>query len=172
MSDTSQNNMPAVGSFHGKRRAKSAYYFFCKEKRPGVVQEFKDDYNLEKVDPVMVTCALAAWWRDVRMIHRPEYAEWLARYEALAKADRDEIAEMREMAKMDRVAPAHRVAPARKTGYIVFCSEMRHLVEYDHPWVPAEEITKILAGMWKDWPNQDEFKLKAIELNNIAEATW
>ena len=183
MSDTSQNNnMPAVRGFHGKRRAKSAYYFFCKEKIPGLVQEFKDDYDLEKVDRQMVMCALGAWWRDVKMIHRPEYAEWLARYEALAKTDKDEIAEMSEMAKMDRVRhpmelkklPARvlKKRPVRKTGYIVFCSEMRDLVKSDHPGVPAAEITRILAGLWNDWPNQDEFKLKAIELNNTAEATW
>jgi hypothetical protein len=51
----------------------------------------------------------------------------------------------------------------KTSGYSLFCKEHRAEVKEDNPEMSAQEITKILAGMWKDLEEdeQAEWKTKA-----------
>ncbi len=55
--------------------------------------------------------------------------------------------------------------PAKKktTGYVLFCQEFRPEVKEDNPGLAQVEITKLLAQMWKDLPEEEkeEWKEKA-----------
>jgi hypothetical protein len=51
----------------------------------------------------------------------------------------------------------------KTSGYSLFCKEHRAEVKEDNPEMSAQEITKILAGMWKELEEdeQAEWKVKA-----------
>jgi hypothetical protein len=52
----------------------------------------------------------------------------------------------------------------KTSGYSLFCKEHRAEVKEDNPEMSAQEITKILAGMWKELEEdeQAEWKTKAV----------
>ena len=54
----------------------------------------------------------------------------------------------------------------KPTGYSLFCKEHRDEVKEDYPDMSANEITKVLADMWKDLEEdeQAEWKVKAADM--------
>ena len=55
----------------------------------------------------------------------------------------------------------------KMTGYSLFCKEYREDVKEENPDAKGSEITKILAGMWKELgqDEKDEWKVKAADQN-------
>jgi len=51
---------------------------------------------------------------------------------------------------------AKRSSAAKPTGYILFCKEHRADVKEENPEVKGTEITKILAGIWRDLPEDEQ----------------
>ena len=49
----------------------------------------------------------------------------------------------------------------KKTGYVLFCQEFRPEVKEDNPDLPQVEITKLLAEMWKNLPEEEKEEWKA-----------
>ena len=54
-------------------------------------------------------------------------------------------------------------SPRKKSGYSMFCGEFRPEIKEDNPEKSGTDITKLLAQMWKDLPEEEkeEWKEKA-----------
>ena len=81
------------------------------------------------------------------------------------------IAELKEEPKKEskpKATESKQKRPTVKvTGYSLYAKEMREEVKEENPDAKGAEITKMLAGMWKelDEEEQDEFKERAKVLN-------
>ena len=55
-------------------------------------------------------------------------------------------------------------ASPKKSGYALFCGEFRPEIKEDNPDKSGTDITKLLAQMWKDLPDEEkqEWKDKAV----------
>ena len=62
-----------------------------------------------------------------------------------------------------KAAAKDKLAKKKTTGYVLFCQEFRPEVREDNPELPQVEITKLLAEMWKNLPEEEkeEWKEKA-----------
>lgn len=142
---------------HTPKRPKSAYQFFCAEKRPEVSASVQTLGEVSK--------ELARLWKGTTD---------RTKYEDLAAEDKARIEE--ENAGQ---SPQNGAAPARKTGqksspkprrapsaYMLFCKASRdNIVDEDGNRLPLGETTKRLASMWNscDAETRQKFEQMALE---------
>jgi high mobility group protein B1 len=168
---------------HKPKRGKSSYLFFCAENRSKVKAELGADARVTEV-----TSALGAKWNELKNSTKASDKKKVQKYESEAQADKEryeaEIAQYDPpsdeeilIAKKSKKLPAEKKTSEKKTsekktstrkptGYSLFCKEHRDEVKEDYPDMSANEITKVLADMWKDLEEdeQAEWKVKAADM--------
>ena len=165
------------------KRGKSAYLFFCADHREKAKEELGDGAKATEV-----TAELGRQWNELKASTKASDKKKLEKYEELAREDKERYeSEMVEYSpKESDVDPeaTQIIEPEKKagekkagekkagekkdsgkkvTGYVLFCKEHREEVVADNPELKGAEITKILAGMWKDLDSeeQEEWKHRA-----------
>jgi hypothetical protein len=165
------------------KRGKSAYIFFCADHREKAKEELGDGAKATEV-----TAELGRQWNELKASTKASDKKKLEKYEELAREDKERYeSEMVEYSpKESDVDPeaTQIIEPEKKagekkagekkagekkdsgkkvTGYVLFCKEYREKVVADNPELKGAEITKILAGMWKDLDSeeQEEWKHRA-----------
>ena len=146
------------------KRPKSAYIFFCSEKRPEVSERVKSLGEISK--------ELARLWKETT--DRTKYEELAA--EDRARYEREKIS--------GNPAPASNgAAPAKKSGeksssrrspsaYMLFCKEFREsIVNEDGNRLPLGETTKRLASMWRSSDIETRKKFEKLALDEKEKAT-
>ena len=144
---------------------KSAYIFFCAEKRAAAKTEIGKDGKATDV-----TKLLATWWNELKA--DDDRSDELEKYSKMAADDKiryeqekggvEETPKPKKGKIEDR--PQSDEEPPKKSkktnGYTHFCSANRTSVKEDNPEMSATEITKELARQWKelDEDEQNEWK--------------
>jgi hypothetical protein len=132
------------------KRSKSAYIFFCADKRTEVKVELGNDAKNTEI-----TARLGKLWNELKSdedredemkVYTDQAAEDKVRYEA-------EIAEYRAMAtETNDVTETKKSVPVpkkgNKAGYNYFCNEHRADVKAENPNMKAVDVTKTLREMW------------------------
>ena len=140
-----------------KPRAKTAYLFFCSERRPIVKREnptFK---------PTEVTKELGRVWKTLTTEQKKPYTklaadakEALVAQKALASKEDSpptETVDQKEDASKEK-KPVQK--PKRPPSlYILFCKDKRKDVSQANPDLSPKEITKELGRMWREEYKQD-----------------
>ena len=139
------------------KNAKSAYMFFCADKRAEV-----KDQNPE-LGAKEITTKLGALWKEIK-----DNEEVVEKYNQLAAADKDrykeemanyvpseseepEKSEKKKRAKKPKDAPKN-----AKSAYMFFCADKRAEVKEQNPELSAKEITTKLGAMWKEIKDNEE----------------
>ena len=51
---------------------------------------------------------------------------------------------------------SEKTSPKKKTGYICFCKHNRDGIKKDNPGMSAQDITRTLAGLWKELNKEEQ----------------
>ena len=166
------------------KRPKSAYLFFCADVREAVKAE------LDEPTAKDVMAELGVKWSELKANaekdkkakkemdkytkqaeeDKERYTVEMEAYTPPSSGDDDEVvpkakkSPVKKTAKKEDDDEAKKVAsPRKKSGYAMFCGEFRPEIKEDNPDKSGTEITKLLAQMWKDLPEEekDEWKEKA-----------
>jgi hypothetical protein len=146
------------------KRGKTAYIYFCSDKRAEAKSELGDDAKATEV-----TALLGKMWKDLkededRSVELEKYtkmaADDKARYENETKkvvdtTDDEEDKPVKQVGKSKKVVDDTKPAKS-KTGYTYFCQSNRESVKDDNPEMKATEVTKELARMWKELSDEDK----------------
>ena len=143
---------------------KSDYIFYCNIHRPRVQKELQDalvldnEHDVEKVQPHDVTRRLAKEWDDLKKNKLKEKQL----YEEMAKKDKkrydDEMAdysppvnnEVAEEPKKGRKKKSDDGRPKKpKSGYLLFCDDMRPTVKKDFPTLKPTQVLSKLGELWQ-----------------------
>jgi len=169
------------------KRGKSAYIFFCAEHR----EKAKETLG-EGAKATEVTAELGRQWNELKASTKASDKKKLEKYEELAREDKEryesemadyspkesnedpEATQIIEPEKVGEKKVGEKKVGEKKvgekkdsgkkiTGYVLFCKEHREKVVEDNPEIKGAEITKILAGMWKELTSeeQEEWKHRA-----------
>jgi hypothetical protein len=154
------------------KRGKSAYIFFCADKRAEVKEEMGE--MGDDVKATEVTSRLGELWNELKedddrademKVYVAQAAEDKARYlaamEEYVPEDSDETEDKKEdkkpaptvkgktKAKVSAKAKVTTKVTGKKiNGYIYFCQEHRADVKIENPDMKASDVTKELASMW------------------------
>jgi len=147
------------------KRNKTAYIYFCSDKRADAKSELGDDAKATEV-----TALLGKMWKELkededRSDELEKYTKMAvddkARYENETKKVGDSEDEFVEEDKPSKpVGKSKKVVddtkPAKsKTGYTYFCQSNRESVKDDNPEMKATEVTKELARLWRELSDED-----------------
>ena len=156
------------------KRNKTAYIYFCSDKRPDAKSELGDDAKATEV-----TALLGKMWKELkedndRSDEMEKYikmaADDKARYEnekvdkvvdstddELVEEDKPETKKVDDTKKIKKVKKVDETKPAKNvTGYTYFCQTNRESVKDDNPEMKATEVTKELARLWKELSDEDK----------------
>ena len=149
------------------KRGKTAYIYFCSDKRAEAKEELGDDAKSTEV-----TALLAKMWKDLK--EDDDRSEELEKYNKMAADDKaryqDETKKVDEVVVdevVDDIKPVVKkskkvvddntpVVKKSKTGYTYFCQSTRESVKDDNPEMKATEVTKELARLWKELSDEDK----------------
>jgi len=163
------------------KRGKSAYLFFCADHREKAKEELGEGAKATEV-----TAELGRQWNELKASTKASDKKKLEKYEELAREDKEryesemadyspkesnedpEATQIIEPEKVGDKKVVKKVGDKKDsgkkiTGYVLFCKEHREKVVEDNPEIKGAEITKILAGMWKELTSeeQEEWKHRA-----------
>jgi phage regulator Rha-like protein len=164
------------------KRGKSAYLFFCADNREKAKEELGEGAKATEI-----TAELGRQWNELKASTNASDKKKLEKYEEQAREDKERYeSEMVDYSPKDSEEDAEGVqivnpekvgekkesgkkesgkkeSGKKVTGYVLFCKEHREKVVADNPEIKGAEITKILAGMWKDLDSddQEEWKYRA-----------
>jgi high mobility group protein B1 len=161
------------------KRNKTAYIYFCSDKRPDAKSELGDDAKATEV-----TALLGKMWKELkedddRSDEMEKYikmaADDKARYEdenkkknvvdstddELVEEDKPETKKVEtkkvDSTKVKKVKKVDETKPSKNvTGYTYFCQTNRESVKDDNPEMKATEVTKELARLWKELSDEDK----------------
>ena len=119
------------------KRQKSAYMLFSDENRAQVRAEFPELKATE------VMSLLSKRWNELKS--DPAKQSEVARYQALASANRESNKESKTQEKKEK--PKKQVRA--KSQYLIFCEENRPMVIQKNPELKSKEIIKELARLWQ-----------------------
>ena len=87
--------------------------------------------------------------------------------EDLEESEEEPVEEKKSDKKKSDKKKSDKKSDKKMTGYSLFCKEYREDVKEENPDAKGSEITKILAGMWKELgqDEKDEWKVKAADQN-------
>ena len=160
------------------KRPKSAYLFFCADVREAVKAE------LDEPTAKDVMAELGVKWSELKDNSGKDkkVKKQLDKYTKQAEEDKERYATEMEAytpPEGDEVVPKTKKSPVKKittdedgvevkkgpkkSGYALFCGDFRAEVKEENPDKSGTDITKLLAQMWKDLPDEekDEWKEKA-----------
>ncbi len=151
------------------KNAKSAYMFFCADKRAEVKEQ-----NPE-LSPKEITTKLGAMWKEIKddekevkkynelaAADKDRYKEEMSTYvpsETTAEESETDKGEKKKRAKKPKDAPKN-----AKSAYMFFCQEMRASVKEENPELSPKDITTKLGAMWKEIKDDEEEVKKYNEL--------
>jgi len=125
------------------KRPRTAYIFFCNDKRPKV-REANPNMRMTEV-----TNELGKMWKNLKESKRQKYLEQ-------AQKDRE-----RYTSEMNQYKPK---GPKKAlTAYFFFCMEKRHEVKKANPEMKVTDISKELGRMWKEDFSDDISRKKWID---------
>jgi hypothetical protein len=146
------------------KRARSAYIFFCKEKRPEVKISLGKEANSAKV-----TTELGKMWRELK--EHKDYLKLLAPYQELADEDKkrydqemesyvpsteEEIKNKKSVRKSKQIKVKDKPKRAR-SAYIFFCTDNRSKaisnLEDKSITTTSKAVTSELGRMWREFKN-------------------
>jgi len=136
------------------RRPKSAYLFFCKEKRSEVVEKMTEENDGTKPAPKEVLSGLGAAWKELKASSNCKDKQLLARFEKMASDDKDEC--HRENGTSPDEKKKNDGKPKRaKSAYLFFCQEHRAEVkqelEDENGEKPSpKDVTAELGRKWNE----------------------
>lgn len=143
----------------GPKKAKSAYIFFCKEKR-AEVKEKNDELN-----PKEITSELGRLWNLIKGTNKAQ------KYIDMAEEDKERYKnesnneetkeEPKEKKKPKKQLPKKKEdkeekKPKKMTAYNLFCKEKFDDVQQDFPTLKKKDIRAKLSEMWKDIKENDK----------------
>ena len=166
------------------KRAKSAYLFFCADKR----EEIKGE--LDEPTPKDVMAELGSKWAELKTgaeggdkqakknlakytrqaeEDKERYTTEMEAYIPPSSGDDEEVVPKKKSPKKvtspkgsdDEVEEKVKSPKKQKSGYALFCGEFREEVKEDNPDKSGTEITKLLAQMWKDLPEEEKTEWKS-----------
>jgi hypothetical protein len=124
------------------KRGKSAYLFFCEDKREEVKQEFEDSGGSYSTKDV--TCKLAKLWNELK--EDPARKSEMEGYEEKAQEAKE---------KYDPNAPKR-----AKSSYLFFCEKNRDKVKMELENPTPTEITRELGNRWQDLTSDSSTKAR------------
>lgn len=143
----------------GPKKAKSAYIFFCQEKR-AEVKEKNDELN-----PKEITSELGRLWNLIKGTNKAQ------KYIDMAEEDKERYKnesnneetkeEPKEKKKPKKQLPKKKEdkeekKPKKMTAYNLFCKEKFDDVQEDFPTLKKKDIRAKLSEMWKDIKENDK----------------
>jgi high mobility group protein B2 len=146
------------------KRNKTAYIYFCSDKRAEAKSELGDDAKATEV-----TALLGKMWKDLK--EDEDRSDELEKYTKMASDDKSRYEnETKKVGDStdDEDKPVKQVKPVgkkvvddtkpakSKTGYTYFCQSNRESVKDDNPEMKATEVTKELARLWKELSDEDK----------------
>lgn len=146
------------------KRARSAYIFFCQDKRESVSSSgLKNTEVLKK---------LGEMWKSIDDKKKKKYIKMAEedkeRYEEEMKNYNPPSSDKNEKKKKKSKKSGKKRA---LSGYMLFCKDARENVKEENPDMKLTEITKILGQMWRDLSEKKKTKYnnKALELKKELE---
>lgn len=148
------------------KRARSAYIFFCQDKRESVASS-----GLKNTD---VLKKLGEMWKDLDDKKKKKYVKMAEqdkeRYDEEMKNYNPPSSEKNENEKKKKKSKKSGKKRAL-SGYMLFCKDAREDVKEENPDMKLSEITKILGQMWRDLSEKKKkkYNTKAAELKKELE---
>jgi DNA topoisomerase-1 len=144
----------------GPKRPKSAYLYFCADKRSEV-----SSAGMSLGD---VTKQLAKLWAEISSTERASYeecaAEGKAEYEKLKQEWQQECQQLTKTkkSKKGKLEKDTKDQPKRpRTAYLIFCAEHRSEVSTQKSGLG--EVTKELARLWSETEDRSKYETLALE---------
>ena len=124
----------------GPKKPKSAYIFFCAEKREEAKEDIGEDGNNTDI-----LKRLGEMWRELSDEDKEPYVE-------MATKDKERYAEEAEEAGIEPKTPkTKKKSPSRGvSGYVLFCGEHRAEVQEEMKGEKPTEVTRRLGEMWRE----------------------
>jgi len=130
----------------GPKRNRSAFMFFCQERR----KELAEEFSTKQPNDCMVI--LAKMWREVE----PENKE---KYEQMALEDKERY-------NSDKQKTKSSTQSNKKSSYILFCQDERSIVKELYPHMKTKEITAELGKRWSELKINNKEKHKEYVLRS------
>lgn len=132
----------------GPKRNRSAFMFFCQEKR----REMAEEFSSRKPNDCMVI--LGKMWSEVDSLQKEKF-------EQMAQEDRERYVTDKQKTKISTHS-------AKKSSYILFCQDERGNVKEAFPHMKTKEITAELGKRWNELKlnNPDKYKEYVIRSQN------
>ena len=139
------------------KRGKSAYIFFCQDKR----SEIKEDYP--DMDPRQITSKLGEEWNAIK-----DDESATKKYVKLAAEDKqryeEETKSYESSSDLEEEIKEKLIPTAKKaripSGFTIFCKKYRKEYKEKYPNLKPQDITKILSTTWKDLSKEDQAEYK------------
>lgn len=136
------------------KKPPSAYMIFCQENRPRVLEEKKD------INATDVMKELGQRWSKIK-----DNTKAVAPYQKKAEKAKQEYQKA-----MESYTPPPGCAQKKKTdkpkraptSYLIYCKEKRPEVVKNKPELKATEILKVLGEMWREVPEEEKEKYRAL----------
>jgi phage host-nuclease inhibitor protein Gam len=140
------------------KRPKSAYLYFCADKRPKVSEQFQRLGDISK--------EIARQWAEITAEERKEFDVMAAadkvRYEDEKIGASAGIASAKKGQAVGKTAKTATTKKRAPTAYMLFCAEHREsIVDEDGNKLPLGQTTKRLAQMWKECHDDARARLEA-----------
>lgn len=147
------------------KRGKSAYLFFCEDKREEVKQEFEDSGGSYSTKDV--TCKLAKLWNELK--EDPARKSEMEGYEEKAQEAKEKYdSEMagyvpptdQELKKESKKKKDPNAPKRAKSSYLFFCEKNRDKVKMELENPTPTEITRELGNRWQDLTSDSSTKAR------------
>ena len=149
------------------KRARSAYIFFCTEKR----EEVKNNPKISNSD---ILSELGKMWKASNDKKKKPFVEMAAVDKKRYEEDMKNYVPSEEKAQKGKAAKAVKAKVSNRTpsGYLLFCKEKRQQVKEENQSAKMTDITTILGKMWKDLSDKKKkpFMDQAAKLKEAKEA--
>ena len=164
----------------GPKRARTAYIFFCTERRP-LIKEENPDMNTKEV-----TSQLGVQWNALSDKEKKPYVKLAEKDKARYEKEKSELVDVEEnveeedleerkvnssknVKKKGKKSSKKKTNPRKKSGYILFCQEKRESLKEDNPDLSNQQIIKELGAMWKALSSdeQAEYNERAAEESSV-----
>ena len=149
------------------KRARSAYIFFCTEKR----EEVKNNPKISNSD---ILSELGKMWKASNDKKKKPFVEMAAVDKKRYEEDMKNYVPSEEKAQKGKAAKAVKAKVSNRTpsGYLLFCKEKRQQVKEENQSAKMTDITTILGKMWKSLTDKKKkpFMDQAAKLKEAKEA--
>jgi HMG (high mobility group) box len=177
-----QENFPKIKSRQTKikdenapKKTKSAYMFFCADKRVGV----------KEANPAMkmtdIAKELGSKWKLLSDAKKQKYTElsmtdklrYLKEMETYDRPSDEELMRQKVNQKKRRGDNENKLkdenAPKRpKSSFIIFSAKRRPEIKAEHPEMKITEISKLIGSQWKECSDKKKEKYAALALKDKA----